>query len=238
MPGVPCVSPVAPKEWPFSRRIHNSSKDFNWSVRCREPLHRCPAVVQCAREQGVPETYQKADDVELVEACIAGSDAAWAVLVDRYARLVYSIPARHGLDPDLHEDIFQAVWTIAVRHLDSLRDAQSLPAWLIRTTQRETWRQARAAGKPGTADTGDEISWTDPEEAQLMEDRQRMREALGMLDDRCRELLLACFREDRPDYDRLAEQLRMPRGSIGPTRGRCLNKLRILCAERHPDAIS
>ena len=65
-----------------------------------------------------------------------------------------------------------------------------------------------------------------------------MREAMGQLDERCRDLLVACFREDRPDYDVLAERLGMPRGSIGPTRGRCLNKLRAIYAAHRRDTIS
>ena len=58
-----------------------------------------------------------------------------------------------------------------------------------------------------------------------------MRAALGRLDERCRELLIAAFSADRPNYDQLAERLGMPRGSIGPNRGRCLNKLRTLIEE-------
>jgi len=170
-------------------------------------------------------------DPELVEACLGGSEAAWAALVERYSRLVYSIPVRHRLAEHLRDDVFQSVWAITVRHLDGLRDAQSLAAWLIRTTQRETWRIGRAASRSSPAGSTEDLVWIDPAESDLLEDRQRMRAALGRLDERCRELLLAAFREDRPDYDQLAERLGMPRGSIGPTRGRCLNKLRTLIEE-------
>jgi RNA polymerase sigma factor (sigma-70 family) len=171
-------------------------------------------------------------DPELVEACLRGSERAWAALVDRYARLVYSIPARHRLPEHLRDDVFQSVWAIAVRHLAGLRDAQSLAAWLIRTTQRETWRIAKASEETGGPGGAAELAWSDPGEAELLEERQRMREALDRLDERCRRLLLEVFREDRPDYSELAERLGMPRGSIGPTRGRCLNKLRSLMSER------
>lgn len=170
-------------------------------------------------------------DPELVEACLGGSESAWATLVDRYSRLVYSIPARHRLAEHLRDDVYQSVWAIAVRHLGGLRDAQSLAAWLIRTTQRETWRIGRAASGSSPAGSSEDLVWTDPAEADLLEDRQRMRAALGRLDERCRELLIAAFSADRPNYDQLAEQLGMPRGSIGPNRGRCLNKLRTLIEE-------
>ncbi|USN98014.1 MAG: sigma-70 family RNA polymerase sigma factor [Phycisphaeraceae bacterium] len=175
---------------------------------------------------------QHLDDAELLAACLEGSDDAWSELVERYARLVYSIPARHGLPGDLCDEVFQSVWTIAVRHLGSLRDARSLPAWLIRATQRETWRITRAARRTSGLEAPEELTWTDPDEASLIEDRQRMREALAQIGDRCRELLLILFREDRPDYDRVAERLGIPRGSIGPTRGRCLDKLRSIYGDR------
>lgn len=161
-----------------------------------------------------------------------GSEAAWAELVDRYTRLVASIPARSDLTPDLRDDVFQSVWAITVRHLGSLRDAKSLPAWLIRTTQRETWRISREARRRSSAAAPDDLAWADPADTDLLEDRQKMREALDRLDERCRDLLLILFREDRPDYDRIATDLGMPRGSIGPTRGRCLDKLRTIYASR------
>ncbi|MBZ0172876.1 MAG: sigma-70 family RNA polymerase sigma factor [Phycisphaerales bacterium] len=177
-------------------------------------------------------TESTLSDPELVAACIEGSERAWAALVDRYGRLVYSIPARHHLPEHLRDDVFQSVWAIAVRHLAGLRDGQSLAAWLIRTTQRETWRVARASRGTHGSDSTDDLVWSDPAEADLLEERQHIREALDSLDDRCRQLLLVVFREDRPDYGIVAEQLGIPRGSIGPTRGRCLNKLRTILAER------
>ena len=176
-------------------------------------------------------------DAELIALCTGGSERAWATLIERYKNLVYSIPARHKLPDHLRDEVFQSVWMITVKHLGQLRDPQSLPAWLIRTTQRETWRAARAACESGQAVL--EIpAWADPDEAGLLEKRQKMREALDRLDERCRTLLLALFRTDRPDYDEIARQTGMPRGSIGPTRGRCLEKLRSLIGENsdHPPA--
>ncbi len=170
-------------------------------------------------------------DAELIEACLEGSDAAWHKLVDRYARLVYSVPARLGLPHDLRDEVFQTVWTIAVRHLASLRDAKSLPAWLIQVTQRESWRAAKAAKRARGAAIPSDIPWSDSDEAEALEDRQRVREALGRLGPRCRELLLALFHGEQLDYEGVARKLGIPRGSIGPTRARCLGKLRELMVE-------
>lgn len=178
------------------------------------------------------KTPSEQTDHELVGACLDGDEAAWAALVDRYAALVYSIPNRHGLGDNLSQDVFQGVWMLAVRHLGALRDAQSLAAWLITTTQRETWRVSKQVSNESKLDTAEmsEITWSDPDEATLLEQRQQLRGSFRRLDERCRDLLMEVFREERPSYDQLAERLGMPRGSIGPTRTRCLEKLRSLIA--------
>lgn len=167
-----------------------------------------------------------ANDAELVRACLAGDDGAWSALIERYARLVYSIPARHGLSRPDADDVFQDVWGLAVKHLASLRDGQTIAAWLITTTQRETWRvMRRRAPTPASRAAEAEAEIGTHAEFELVERRQRLREAMERLGSPCRELLEALFREDRPSYDVIAEQLSMARGSIGPTRARCLDKL-------------
>lgn len=171
-------------------------------------------------------------DQELVDACLAGDERAWSDLVGRYARLVYSVPTRHGLSREECEDVFQGVWTLVVRHLAKLRDVQSLPAWMIITTQRETWRVGRrAAREDSDLPSGTPLTWSDPDEAAVLEDRQALRSAMERLDHRCRDLLLAVFAHSPESYDSLSDRLAMPRGSIGPTRARCLEKLRKLFAE-------
>lgn len=165
-------------------------------------------------------------DTDLVARCVGGDDRAWSQLIDRHARLVYSIPARHGLSRDDCDDIFQTVWALAVKHLHALRDARTLPSWLITTTQRETWRVIRKAPKTSQNTQAEaEAPLGSHTELELIERRQRLREALARLDPPCRTLLEALFRTDRPSYDVVAEQLGMPRGSIGPRRARCLARL-------------
>jgi DNA-directed RNA polymerase specialized sigma24 family protein len=57
-----------------------------------------------------------------------------------------------------------------------------------------------------------------------------LRHGLDRLDTRCRDLLRLLFADDdeRPAYDEVARRMAMPVGSIGPTRARCLGKLRAL----------
>ncbi|MEZ6243105.1 MAG: sigma-70 family RNA polymerase sigma factor [Phycisphaerales bacterium] len=177
-----------------------------------------------------PESH--ASDADLVARCLAGEDGAWSTLIDRYARLVYSIPARHGLSRQDSDDVFQDVWALAVKHLNTLRDGQTVAAWLITTTQRETWRVLRKRTPTPTSEAAEvEAEIGTHAEFELLEGRQRLREALARLGEPCRALLEALFREDRPSYDVIAEQLSMPRGSIGPTRARCLHKLTELVEE-------
>ena len=171
-------------------------------------------------------------DSELVTRCVAGDDRAWSELIDRHARLVYSIPARHGLSRDDCDDVFQSVWGLTVKHLHTLRDARTLPSWLITTTQRETWRVIRKSGRSAESEQAEaEAALGSHAELELIEQRQQLREALQRLDTPCRTLLETLFRSDRPSYDVVAEQLSMPRGSIGPRRARCLQRLAALAEE-------
>src|SRR5262245_23088444 len=82
-------------------------------------------------------------DTELVSACLSGDQEAWSELVDRYSRLIYSIPLRQGLSREDAADVYQAVCLDLVAELPTLRDPQALPAWLIRTTARKVGKWKR-----------------------------------------------------------------------------------------------
>jgi len=172
-------------------------------------------------------------DPALVQACIAGDATAWALLVERYNRLVYSVPRRMGMSPSDCEDVTQNVFIILYRYLRSLQDQTRLSAWLITTARRESWAQARR-NRP-TDELGEhlaspiEVSST---EVEALERGQAVREALDRIDQKCRELLKALFLEpDEPDYHAIAGRLGMAVGSIGPTRARCFKKMERALAE-------
>ena len=82
-------------------------------------------------------------DAALVRACLAGDEDAWEELVDRYGRLVYSIPRRLGLSAVDADDVFQNVFAALFRRLADLRDQSRLTSWLITTTYRECWRAGK-----------------------------------------------------------------------------------------------
>ena len=83
------------------------------------------------------------DDAALIAACLEGSQAAWNEMVERFGRLVYSIPRRCGFSDADAEDVYQQVFSILYRKLDTVRDAGRLAPWLIRTTHRACYRAGR-----------------------------------------------------------------------------------------------
>lgn len=180
-------------------------------------------------------------DAALVARCQRGEAAAWRTLVQRYQRLVYAVGRRAGLDEHASSDIFQTVFARLVEHLPRLREADKLQAWIVTTAKREVlghWRRGQRLVSM-TADAEDalapefDIADESPIAEQALQDLQQLdllRRGLDRLDARCRELLLLVFRaeDEALPYDEIGRQLGMPTGSIGPTRARCLGKLRKL----------
>lgn len=169
-------------------------------------------------------------DADLLQACLAGDQRAWSALVERYHRLIFSIGLRRGLTPEDSADVVQNVFTIVLRRLETIHDRDRFSAWLITTTKRETWRLQR--GNILTDDLG-EIELVDdhplPEDEVVAWERAMLvRLAVEGLNSTCRELVSALFFDQpSPSYTELAERLRMPIGSVGPTRSRCFRKLAI-----------
>jgi RNA polymerase sigma factor (sigma-70 family) len=184
-------------------------------------------------------------DRDLVERCLAGEEAAWNALVGRYGDLVFGIARRAGLRDDAAGDVVQEVGVALLRNLRRLRDRDRLFPWVVRTAKREAWRQRRRAKASVRREGRSRRSEVDPGESaeealRLAEDEQAVREALAAIGESCRRLLRALYFEgEGRGYDEIAERLGIPRGSIGPTRGRCLEKLRGILEERGfaaPDA--
>jgi RNA polymerase sigma factor (sigma-70 family) len=173
------------------------------------------------------------DDPQLINACLAGDSEAWAELVERYQRLVYSVAMRHGLSPEDADDAFQAVFMILLDKLDTCRNQDRLGSWLTTITRREAWRIARQRGARVYAPGDSALEGLTPSEPppdsmiEKMEEQQLIRQAMGRLGERCRRLLWHLFyAPEHLSYADIAEQLAMPEGSIGPTRARCLKRLR------------
>jgi RNA polymerase sigma factor (sigma-70 family) len=179
-----------------------------------------------------------ATDEALLAACLHGDQAAWNALVDRYSALIYSIPLKHGLSEQDAADVFQSVCMTLLEKMTSIRDPRGLPAWIITTTTRQCWAVLRQHNRDVARTGGQEAVDLDtadpdplPEEEILALERQHMvRSALGQLPPNCRLLLEALFTDDSTgtSYQALAESLGVPLNSLGPTRARCLAKLKRL----------
>ena len=177
-------------------------------------------------------------DADLVRRCLDGNRAAWAALVARHADLAYGVLRRAGLEAAAADDAFQEVCVLLWKGLAKLREAERLAPWLVVTAKRVAWRmrrRAKARRRREEARARPEVDPAASPEAELaaLEDEQAVREALGAMGERCRRLLTALYFEASDGgYDEIARRLGMPRGSIGPTRRRCLETLRAELAAR------
>jgi len=174
--------------------------------------------------------------IDLVTRARNGDQQAWDTLVERYAPLIWSICHRHRLARADADDVSQSVWLHLVDHLADLRDPAALAGWLATTTQRECWRVMRAAQKPpaATSVTGaenipDQHTGIAEQEVLRAERHTALREALTGLPPRCQQLIALLTADPPVPYAQISATLGIPAGSIGPTRARCLAKLR-----RHP----
>jgi RNA polymerase sigma factor (sigma-70 family) len=162
----------------------------------------------------------------------AGDEAALDELVRMMSPVLWHVVRATGLDREAAEDVVQNTWLTVVRSADSVRDPQAITRWLCTAARREAWRVSKAASR--TRPVEDEVLdarmpvQTSPESEVVSDDEKaRLWRALARLPERCQKLLRIVAWEPRPDYSSVAEGLDMPIGSIGPTRRRCLDKLRV-----------
>jgi len=169
----------------------------------------------------------------LVTSARAGDNEAWDALVERYAPLIWSICRRYRLTEAEAADVGQNVWLYLVGQLDKLRDPAALAGWLVTTTQRECGRALRtahglqAAGHELDLETIPDKETVTAEEGLLAAERHAaLREAFTRLPPRYQQLLTFLMADPPVPYAQISARLGIPVGAIGPTRGRCLNKLR------------
>src|SRR5260221_9253538 len=85
------------------------------------------------------------DDTRLVKECLAGNEEAWALLIDKYKALIYSIPVKYGLPPHEAADVFQSTCVELLTRLPELREPKALPKWLMQVAHHQCYRQKRHA---------------------------------------------------------------------------------------------
>ena len=177
---------------------------------------------------------------QLLERCRRQDSRAWAQLVDQYRMLVYSVARRHGLNSEDAEDVFVSTFEILLKSLDRIETPEALPKWLAVTAGRESLRLRRLSQRYPEIDSStlplEEIIENEEQRADAIAisalRSKQVRSALERIDPRCRELLRKLYFEESTSYSDISAELGMPVGAIGPTRARCLEKLRSNLARR------
>lgn len=163
-----------------------------------------------------------------------GDPSGMSALVDLVTTLLWHTARTQGLSQSEAEDVVQNTWLRLVQHVARIDDPQGILKWLITTTRRESWVVSKRARRVDLIDTMEVVDGPSqqgavagPEQIVLRGEAQATVWAhYRLLPRRCQTLLRVIALAERPDYARVAEALGMPIGSIGPTRGRCLAKLR------------
>ncbi len=160
-----------------------------------------------------------------------GERAALGEIVRELNPLLWQVARAQGIGAEEAADAVQTTWLELLRRLDGIRSPPALTGWLVTATRREAWRVRERSRRQHAHGAAVLEALPDPApgpgERLLTDERDRILWLhVQRLPERCRTLLRIVAHADRPDYSAVAEALGMPRGSIGPTRGRCLAKLR------------
>ena len=180
--------------------------------------------------------YRKFSDADLITRCLEKDAGAWWALVRRYQRLITSITVRFGLTAEDSADVFQCVCLTLLQQLPSLRNQAKFSSWLITVTVRQCWKlRERNANANSlykreleiTAETPDQAQQSIEEYLLTIEQQHLIRQAVESLPPLCRQLIENLFYTDpQATYTEISRRLEIPVASIGPTRGRCLAKLK------------
>lgn len=187
--------------------------------------------------------HRDATLAELTERSLDGDAAAWAELVRRLERVVWKAVNMMTTDPDVRTDAFAATWLRLVERLRTIREPEKLPGWLTTTATNEVRQILRHRSRQAV-----QVDWQDPEDGLAMvldaaranatdhdHGRSMVREQLAAdvrrafhaLDEECRQIITVLVLADpAPSYAEASEVLGRPVGSLGPSRRRCLDKLR------------
>lgn len=171
-------------------------------------------------------------DGELVGALTGEGESvrlAWAELVSRHSGRLYAVARSFSLNQSTAEDIVQTAWLRLLERTDQLRDHEAVGGWLATIVRNEARRLiTRRREIPTALDLDDRPDDAEGADARLLreESATALRLAFSRLGEECRQLLRLLAVEPRPSYDEIAAALGRPRGSLGPTRRRCLEQLR------------
>jgi RNA polymerase sigma factor (sigma-70 family) len=191
------------------------------------------ALCAAAPRRPLGSTLVRRDDLRtLVHRAAAGDERAWTLLVGRFDATIRQVARRHGLTESDRDEVAQRTWCALLRHIDRVHTHPALAGWLITTARRECLRVLAAGRRERPTDTVEDRVADDPalDERLLAEERHRaLHAAIDRVPEHERRLLRLML--SRPDlsYDEIGALLDLPKGSIGPTRGRCVARLRGDC---------
>lgn len=203
-------------------------------------------VLESVRDSGAVETEprQEADvNARLLQGAALGDPAAWQELISRYGGLLASVARRCGMNAADTAEVTQTTWLRLVENVHRINQPERLAGWLATTAKRECFRLQRLGGRqiPAPVDhlaALPDIHSPSPDSGPLADERdEAVRRACRQLAPRCQRLLDSLMGEGPISYQELSRKLSMPIGSIGPTRGRCLEHLRRLLLEAGVTAV-
>jgi len=184
----------------------------------------------------VPRREEIAPDVaSLVRSAAAGDKSAWERLVDQYSRLLWAMTRDFKLAEVDAADVVQATWLRLLEHIHRIEYPERIGSWLATTARHECLRHLAASKRVTLVDDHDAAfsgsggHQPEVDERLLAEERaQAVREAVATLPIRSQRLLELLMADPPVSYTEISDQLGLPIGSIGPTRGRCLERLRLI----------
>jgi RNA polymerase sigma factor (sigma-70 family) len=169
----------------------------------------------------------------VVAAAARGDESAWSALVARFRGRIIRVARAHGLSGHQADDVAQETWLRLYRSVAGVRDPQALGAWIDTTARREALRALKGGRREDLTDEEigvEALSADDRDDELLQERRAAFAGALAQLPERQRKLIESLIADPEPSYAEISAQLGLPIGSIGPTRGRCVERLRGLLA--------
>jgi RNA polymerase sigma factor (sigma-70 family) len=174
---------------------------------------------------------ERPDFVELVKLARDGDAVAKHGLVDALERLVWHSVADFGMSREDRQDVFVGTFCRLFEQIerDKIREPERLPGWIATTARNEAKTMLRARGRLVPSDEMGEREDTDPPtDARLLGNElgAALQLAFQRLSSNCRDLLRLATAVPRLSYEEIGDRLDMPHGSIGPTRQRCLERLR------------
>jgi RNA polymerase sigma factor (sigma-70 family) len=171
----------------------------------------------------------------LVRLAAAGDKAAWERLVDQYSRLIWAMTRDFRLTETDAADVVQTTWLRLLEHIGRIEYPERLGSWLATTARHECLRHLAASKRVTLVGDHDATFGNSPEHQPDVEERllageraQAVREAVSTLPARSQQLLQLLMADPPVSYTEISDQLGLPIGSIGPTRGRCLERLRVI----------